>query len=80
MNRLERPRRRPRVRSTSWQRLRWLVEREAALHVVYPRLTGWVQDQAARREARGWKAPQARGIVERLLKVFPERRWYYGPG
>ena len=79
MNSIRRPRMRPRVRSTNWRTFAWLVEREAYLRIVnaVPHCAYCEKDQ--RQYVARARPDGMRRASTNLLKVYPERRFYYGP-
>lgn len=72
MNSIQRPRRRPRVRSMSWAALWWVIRREAALHILYP---GQVQAPSALRVALAGKSSTQ---LRRLVTFKLNHRWHRG--
>lgn len=69
MNSIRRARRRPRVRSANFRALEWLLTREAALHVLYPRYLGTDAEVKARLEINRCETYALRGLAAMVLRM-----------
>ena len=78
MNSIRRPRLRPRARSVNFRSFAWLVQREAALHVIHPAIFDAAGERKSRGKINRWRTAAVTRLVRNLLALYPERRWWYG--
>lgn len=75
-NSIRAPRRRPRIDSINFGSLRWILEREVALRVLYPHAIGQRHEPRVRRELADARTDHLMLRTRLRLNWDRNRRWY----
>lgn len=74
-NTIRKPRKRPRVKSSNFRTLGWLIRREAMFRIVQRARVDW-GPSAERVYWANIQTPVAELATRHILRDFPERRYY----
>lgn len=72
-------RRRPRVRSVTFHRFRWVLQREVILRLLYPAAIGTAGETSYRRMVLALAHASLRAHADNLLREYPWRRFWNLP-